>query len=152
MTTPWLRFKVSDRDFALPLRSVAEVANAAAPRLIPLVPRSLGGVATFRGEPLPVLDAPALLGAEPGGRRRHLVVLADAHLRLGLLVGEVVRIERNLDEAAELDEPRGPEFVDWVWLEGEIGLIRPEELLERATTLLTEQRIEGGTMPWHDAF
>jgi hypothetical protein len=155
MPEAWLRFALQDRSFALPLAAVAEVANAASPYLIPLVPRALGGVVNFRGEPLPVLDAAALLALEPGGRRRHLIVLGDARLRLGLLVGSLVRIERSLDRAAPLGdpEPPPPEFAQWVRLGDEpIGLIPPEELLERARSLLTEQRIEGGTMPWHDAF
>jgi len=146
---------VRDRAFALPLSAVAEVANASTPYLIPQVPRALGGVLNFRGEPLPALDAAALLSVEPGGGRRHLVVLGEARLRLGLLVSEVVRIERDLDGAVELGdaEARPPEFARWVRCGGEpLGLIAPEELLERARKLLTEQRIEGGTMPWHDAF
>jgi hypothetical protein len=70
-------------------------------------------------------------------------------------VSEVVRIERSLDGAAGIAEaePRPPEFAEWVRFGGELlGLIAPEELLEHARKLLTEQRIEGGTMPWHDAF
>jgi chemotaxis signal transduction protein len=154
-SAPWLRLLVHDRCFALPLSAVAEVANASAPHLIPQVPRELGGVVNFRGEPLPALDAASLLSAEPGGRRRHLVVLGDARLRLGLLVSELVGIERSLERAVALGdaEPGPPEFVHWVRLGGEaIGLIAPEGLLEQARKLLTEQRIEGGTMPWHDAF
>jgi chemotaxis signal transduction protein len=152
---PWLRFMVHERCYALPLDSVAEVANAPSPHLIPLVAREVGGVVNFRGEPLPALYASGLLSAEPRGRRRHLVVLGDARLRLGLLVSEVVRIERDMERATEFadPEPPPPDFVDWVRLGGElIGLIPPQELLERARKLLTEQRIEGGTMPWHDAF
>lgn len=154
-TGPWLRLRVHQRRFALPLAAVAEVANAAPPHLIPQVPRELGGVVSFRGEPLPALDAAALLCAETGGRRGHLVVLADARLRLGLLVSELLGIERDLEDAVEIAdaEPAGPEFVRWVRRGGEpIGLVCPEGLLEQARKLLTEQRIEGGTMPWHDAF
>lgn len=152
---PWLRFTVHERGFALPLDSVAEVANAPSPHLIPLVPRELGGVVNFRGEPLPALYASALLAAEARGRRRHLIVLDDGRLRLGLLVSEVVRIEHSLARAVPFadPEPPPPEFVRWIRLGGElIGLIPPQDLLERARMLLTEQRIEGGTMPWHDAF
>jgi chemotaxis signal transduction protein len=153
--SPWLRFLVHERCFALPLGAVSEVANAPSPHLIPLVPRELGGVVNFRGEPLPTLYASALLAAEARGRRRHLVVLGGSHLRLGLLVSEVLRIERSVERAVPLGdaEPPPPEFVNWVRLGGEpVGLVPPEELLERARKLLTEQRIEGGTMPWHDAF
>ena len=62
-------------------------------------------------------------------------------------------LERDLEHAAEIAdadaEPAGPEFVRWVRLGGEpIGLVAPEGLLEQARKLLTEQRIEGGTMPW----
>jgi len=152
---PWLRFTVSERCFALPLDSVAEVANAPSPHLVPLVPREVGGVVNFRGEPLPALYASGLLAAEGRGRRRHLVVLDAAWLRMGLLVSEVVRIERGMERAVPYvdPEPPPPDFVRWVRLAGElIGLIPPQELLERAKKLLTEQRIEGGNMPWHDAF
>jgi chemotaxis signal transduction protein len=154
-TGAWLRFSVHERCFALPLEAVAEVANAPSPHLIPLVPRELGGVVNFRGEPLPALYASGLLSAEPRGRRRHLVVLDGGRLRVGLLVSEVVRIERGMERAVPFadPEPAPPDFVRWVRLGGElIGLIPPQELLERARKLLTEQRIEGGTMPWHDAF
>jgi chemotaxis signal transduction protein len=155
MGEAWLRFAMQDRSFALPLAAVAEVAGAASPYLIPLVPRALGGAVNFRGEPLPVLDAAALLSLEPGGRRRHMIVLGESRLRLGLLVGGLGRIERGLERAAPLadPDPPPPEFAEWVRLGDEpIGLLPPEELLERARKLLTEQRIEGGTMPWHDAF
>jgi chemotaxis signal transduction protein len=153
-TVPWLRFQVHERDFALPLSAVAEVANAAELHLIPLVPRELGGAVNFRGEPLPVLDAAALLCAASGGRRRHLIVLGDARLRLGLLVSRLVGIERDPDGAVDLDpEPETPGFVRWVRLGAErVGCLAPEALLEQARKLLTEQHIDGGTMPWHDAF
>jgi chemotaxis signal transduction protein len=153
-TAPWLRFLVHERGFALPVSAVAEVANAAELHLIPLVPRELGGAVNFRGEPLPVLDAAALLSAQGGGRRRHLIVLGDARLRLGLLVSRLVGIERDPGGAVEVDPgPGTPAFVRWVRLGAErVGWLAPEALLEQARTLLTEQRIDGGTMPWHDAF
>lgn len=73
---------------ALPIAVVVETMRPLPIRGAPGAPRFVRGFAIVRGEPLPVLDLGALLGAEDeatGGRfvtirsgPRHLVVLVDA--------------------------------------------------------------------------
>jgi chemotaxis signal transduction protein len=146
---------VGERDFALPLDAVAEVSNAPRPRLIPLVPFELAGVVRFRGEPLPALDGGALLAGRALAASRHLIVLDRAGLRLGLRVTEVMRIERDVQRAVEIDAdavPAAAELADWVLLGGQpLGLVRPEALMERARRLF-EQRSERGGSSCHGAF
>jgi chemotaxis signal transduction protein len=146
----WLRFQVGDSAFGIPLQAVGEVATNQQPRLIPLVPLEVGGVLNLRGEPLPAVDAGALMGGGSGGRRRHAIVLEEGKLRVGVLVDSVSRIERGLEEAvAEEPEPDDPEahcdFVRWVLSGGgRVGLVDAQILLKRATDLLSTQVVPRG--------
>jgi len=147
----WLRFQVGDSALGLPLSAVGEVATNQQPRLIPLVPLEVGGVLNLRGEPLPVVDAGALMGGEASGRRRHAIVLEEGKLRVGVLVDSVSRIERGLEEAVaeelDSDDPEAihPDFVRWVRSGGgRVGLVDAEILLKRATDLLSKQVAQKG--------
>jgi hypothetical protein len=140
---PWMRFRVGDRNFAILLAAVTEVAPAGRPDFIPLVPLEIGGVLNVRGEPLPVVQGGVLLGRSPSDGARHALVLEDGSLRVGVLVDQVSRIERGLGEAGtddalgDEDPEPGPDFVSWVRHGGvRVGLVAAEDLLRQATELL----------------
>ena len=156
----WIRFRVHDEEYALPLDSVVEVTVARRPRLIPLVPREVAGVINVKGEPLPALDAGTLLRDRPAGNPRHALVLQRESLRIGLLVGSVSTIEasRDLARCEPAEPPPGPEpgrgLVRWTLVDGEkLGLLDHDALLGRVGDLLTRQaqHTEKGE-PWPSAF
>jgi hypothetical protein len=84
------------------------------------------------------------------------LVLERGSLRIGVLVGEVRRIERALPLPAEETDSGGTAVALVHWLEregGALGLVDPEGLIERATMLLTDQRKQpGGQESWHNGF
>ncbi|MBW2280633.1 MAG: CheW domain-containing protein [Deltaproteobacteria bacterium] len=143
----WLRFRLQDTQYAIPLEAVAEVTAPKRPNLIPLVPLDVGGILNVRGEPLPAVDGCALVGASSGGATapRPALILEDGKIRVGVLVDSVSRIERGLaesgpDEMFE-DEP-APKlaFVEWVRIGGErVGLVDAQGWLGLAIELLTKQ-------------
>lgn len=151
---PWLRFEVSGQAYAIPLASVVEVTGAQRPHLIPRIPLEIGGVLNVRGEPLPAVDGGALLTGSPTRNHRHVLVLERGELRIGVLVGQVRRIEREvpvrLAEPGEIES----ELVEWVNQDDSaLGLVDPEGLIERATLLLTAERKQpGGQEEWHTGF
>ena len=154
-TTPWLCFEVSGQAYAIPLASVVEVTGAQRPHLIPRISLEIGGVLNVRGEPLPAVDGGTLLSGSKASSHRHVLVLERGSLRIGVLVGRVRRIERELpaplpDEQDEADRA----LVQWVNQDdAALGLVDPEGLIERATMLLTDQRKQpGGQESWHNGF
>ena len=209
MATSWLQFDLGERSYAIPLDAVAEVMWAQQPRLIPLVPPSVGGVLNIRGEPLVVMNGAAVFGldasapkacttkseglevsdrqpskrrgsggrSEPkpsgGGRPtgargpgparpagslhyRHVLLLARGDSRIGLRVGHVSRIDRDLAVSTGREENVDEEypFVREVHrADGTLGLVDLDGFLERATALLTQSRAhQGGQEPCLSAF
>lgn len=134
----WLRFRVGDGTFAIPLSAVAEVTAAETPHLIPLVPLSEGGVLNLRGEPLPVLAGEALFEARDAARGEYLLVLELEQRRLGVAVNEVSRISRVRRSSVLEDSPSGPPFVEWIRFNGEtLGLIEPTGLFAAVAALFS---------------
>ncbi len=208
MATSWLQFDLGERCYAIPLDAVAEVMPAQQPRLIPLVPPSVGGVLNIRGEPLVVMNGGAVFGldasaakaeglgvsgARPSKRRgsgarseakpsgggwpaaargpgparqapgpagslhyRHVLLLERGDSRIGLRVGHVSRIDRDLAVSTGGEENVNEEypFVREVHrTNGTLGLVDLDGFLERATALLTQSRAhQGGLEPCLSAF
>ena len=150
----WLRFEVAGQPYALPLAALVEVTGAHVPYLIPRIPLEIGGVLNVRGEPLPAVDGGAVLTGSPSRKHRYVLVMERGGARLGVLVGEVRRIEHELalsfDDAGEDDDA----LVEWVNQDDSaLGLVDPEGLFERATLLLTDPRSKtGGQEPWQTGF
>ena len=153
-TTPWLRFEVKGQAYAIPLASVVEVTGAQRLHLIPRIPLEIGGVLNVRGEPLPALDGGTLLTGSTAQSHRQVLVLERGALRLGVLVGQVRRIERELATTRPAEQAGADALVQWVKQdETALGLVDPEGLIERATMLLTDQRKQlGGQESWHTGF
>ncbi len=155
----WIRFRVGDERYAIPLEAVTEVAPARRPQLIPLVPLEIGGVLNVSGEPLPVVEGSVLLQRSSPGGARHALVLEEGSLRVGVLVDHVSRIERGLgvagaDDALGDEDPEpDPDFVSWVRHGGvRVGLVGAEGLLRLATELLARGAGFGGEEKCLNAF
>jgi chemotaxis signal transduction protein len=153
----WLRFKVRDRGYAIPLDDVVEVAVAKFPRLIPLVPLNIGGVLNAGGEPLPVVNGGILFDGRPTGGTQHALVLERDGVRVGVLVTSVSRITRrtgfDVFEGEADAEQEGSVLVRWGDESGEpLGLVNSEALLIRAKELLMSRRPITGEGECSDAF
>src|SRR5258707_4066144 len=98
--TPFVVVRTGERQLALPLKPVIEVARmvAMAARL-PRGPRNCLGIIDFRGQLVPVLDLGARLGLTP---ERRVVDFVDGHLLL--LHDSLGIIGYAVDEVCELGE------------------------------------------------
>ena len=156
MATSWLQFDLGERSYAIPLDAVAEVMRAQRPRLIPLVSPNVGGVLNIRGEPFVVMNGAAVFGLEPGLHYTHVLLLERGDCRIGLRVGHVSRIDRDLSESTGGEEnvDKDYPFVREVHrANGTLGLVDLDGFLERATALLTQSRVhQGGQEPCLSAF
>ncbi len=151
---PWLRFTIGDQEYSTPLESVNEVMNADAPRLIPLVPLEHGGVITFRGEPLPVVNGGLLLTGEASFGHSHVLLFESSDTRIGVSVSRVLRIDRTLRvEVTRQDEPVEPAYVQWVH-DGEVdlGLVDADGLLRHGAEIFSGSLVEGREGLWESAF
>ena len=134
----WLWFRVGDWNFAIPLAAVAGVMAAGTPSLIPLVPRSVGGILNLRGEPLPVLIGGALFGGRECAPGDYLLVFEHDRRRVGVVVHEVRGIEGARRSAAPEHAPEGPSFVEWIVCNREtLCLIEPAGLFDAVAALLS---------------
>ncbi len=144
----WLRFRVAEADYAIALEAVSEVTAAREPNFVPLVPLEIGGILNVRGEPLPAVDARALIGAPRARGARPVLVLEKDAIQVGLLVDSVSRIERGMEPEKTPFDARPPAAipgVEWIWLDGDwVGLVDADDWLRLATQLLTGQRRHRG--------
>jgi chemotaxis signal transduction protein len=107
----------------------------------------VGGILNLRGEPLVVVDGGPLFGHGSDLRYRHVLLLEQGSLRIGLRVGQVSRIDRDLAvvRGGEEDVDQEYPFVRWVKQpDGTLGLVDLFGFLERATALLTQSRAHQG--------
>ncbi|MGH7481288.1 MAG: chemotaxis protein CheW [Longimicrobiales bacterium] len=99
--------RIRDLDYGLPVAAVREVVRAPAITAIPHVPRAVRGVASIRGEIVPIVD----LGLRLGGGETSAdgrVVLVDSPSddgAVGLLVAAVVGLTPVLPREGEAGEP-----------------------------------------------
>ncbi len=154
----WIRFRHRDSEFAIPLEVVSEVAPASRPRLIPWLPLEVAGVINVKGEPLAALNAAALLDdpVRQPASYRHVLVIERGDLRVGLLVEQVNRVERDWPAAGPEGEPSPDRVFDWRRLrDHEVGLIDVDRMIERIAQLLAtrhEPIPTSGEDPCHSAF
>ncbi len=91
-------FTLSGGDYALPVRDVAEIGRVPSVTKVPNVPEFVRGITNLRGEIVPVLNLPQLLGLQETAltaRGRVLFLQArDQVAASGLLVDEVKGIQR----------------------------------------------------------
>lgn len=91
-------FSLSGGDYALPVRDVAEIGRVPSVTKVPNVPEFVRGITNLRGEIVPVLNLPQLLGLQETAltaRGRVLFLQSRDHVAAsGLLVDEVKGIQR----------------------------------------------------------
>jgi len=106
MSTPQLycTFRVADRLFGVPIRTVREVTTETTCTRIPHAPAEVAGYVNIRGHIHLALDLRRLLGLPPGanGQHRRLVLFqAGVGTAFGVLVDEVGDIVSVDDTHAE---------------------------------------------------
>lgn len=106
----YLVFRLEERQYALPISAVVEVAAMLTLDPLPGAPPTLLGVANRHGEPLPILDLRRVLGLSPCVIRAEtlFIVLAQAEHCIGLVVDEVDQVQyiaRGRLRAAPADTP-----------------------------------------------
>lgn len=100
-TVPWLIVAVGDERFAVDVREVTEVVEAADFLPVPKAPPEVIGFHSLRGAPLLVASLPRLLGL-PQSPAHHVIVVGQPDCgRLGLAVGRVLGIRDLPIEKAE---------------------------------------------------
>ena len=85
-----LVFRVADCSFALEASRVAEVVRRPPVTRVPYAPQSLTGVASLRGEVIPVVALGRLLGLEGAAPESGRLIVLEGAQPLGLAVDEVV--------------------------------------------------------------
>ncbi|RMG20642.1 MAG: purine-binding chemotaxis protein CheW [Deltaproteobacteria bacterium] len=102
----FLAFWLAGERYALPIDALREIVRLPAVTEVPRTPPHVLGVATLRGEVLPILDLRPRLGlaeAEPTSKARVLVVRSEEG-PAGLLVEAVEEVVR-VEGAVELEAP-----------------------------------------------
>ena len=102
-------FSLSGGDYAIPVRDVAEIGRIPVITRIPNVPDFIRGLTNLRGEVVPLLNLPTLLGLQdthPSVRGRVLFLHGGARgSATGLVVDEVKGIQRI--QSTQLEQVSG---------------------------------------------
>ncbi|MCC6344460.1 MAG: purine-binding chemotaxis protein CheW, partial [Bryobacterales bacterium] len=98
-------FSLAGSDYAVPVRDVAEIGRVPGITRVPNLPDFLRGITNLRGEVVPVINLPGLLGLQdsaPSARGRVLFLQArDRVSPTGLIVDEVKGIQRIQSQQLE---------------------------------------------------
>ncbi len=92
---PWLICRVRGRSCALPLRDVIETMRPLSMEVVAGTPDFVLGLATIRGEPVPIVDAARLLGEEAASTsfERWITMIVGSR-RVVLAVDGVLGVRR----------------------------------------------------------
>lgn len=106
-------FEAGDDLYAVPASGVSAIVPCAALRHVPGAPSEVAGILNLGGLQVPVVDCGLLLADRPCELRRstRIIICQSTGFPLGLLAGNVTRVERLSDEefqpaAARATEPR----------------------------------------------
>ncbi len=101
----YIVFALSGSDYAVPVRDVAEIGRIPSVTRVPNVPDFVRGITNLRGEVVPVLNLPSLLGLQdtaPTARGRIVFLQAREPISpTGLIVDEVKGIQRIQSQQLE---------------------------------------------------
>jgi purine-binding chemotaxis protein CheW len=131
-------FKIADGSFGFRLDDVSEIIRMPGVAHMPLAPRSLLGLANFRGAVLPVITLRRLLGL-PDARLDDAtrVIVIDLGAPLGFVVDQIAELQTHPANRLEKDDA-GAGSVDPALLDGvikgaeldtTIKILNPERLL-----------------------
>src|SRR5262249_5330581 len=92
----FLAVDVARETYGVPTEAVREIIRVVEVAEVPRLPRFVLGVISVRGAIIPVLDLRARLGfaGAPAQRRSRIVIVAEGDQRFGLLVDDVLGLER----------------------------------------------------------
>jgi purine-binding chemotaxis protein CheW len=141
--------------YGVDTRAIREVLGDAAPQRVPLAPRFLAGVLTYRGEVLEAVSLRTLLGLETREGPHHVLVLEQEEgERFALMVDCVGEMVSTADSALESNpatlDPRGEAIFDGVYRTGKGLMVRlnPRRLrpIELAQSAIFESRARHARM------
>jgi purine-binding chemotaxis protein CheW len=135
-----LLLRIDGATYGLEIESIQELVDNPPWYSVPQTGAFLLGVINLRGQVLPVIDLPGLLGMTAGPRDQRLVVLSPEFHRLALTVSGIGRIA--ICEAAELHQPTADQraravagVVEIGGLEGRVNLLDAGAVVERLKTI-----------------
>jgi purine-binding chemotaxis protein CheW len=100
MSDVYVRFRIGEKGYALPVAHVREVAEPGLLSPVPGAPETVLGVRNLHGQILPVVVLSVVLGMERTHQAPRLVIAEAGDRRAGLTVDEVI----DVGELAE-DDP-----------------------------------------------
>jgi chemotaxis signal transduction protein len=123
-----VRVRAGGEHYALAVEDVTEVGELGDVTPLPGAGREVLGVRNLRGQVIPVLDLPSVLGLETSGERERIVVAERGDRRAGLAVEGVDGVEALPDASEDTDSPllTGAVLVDG----GLVGIISADAVLE----------------------
>ncbi len=142
-----LVFRVGAERFAVRLAEVDEVMDAPAVRPLPDTRAPMLGIATLRGELVPVYDARPLLDLEDGAaetERSAMLLFARGAKRVGLAIDDV--FDAITVESGDLRSAPGTEAADGILVgvvrrdRDLIGVLDAEALLDAAMAMTDGER------------
>jgi hypothetical protein len=136
-----LLFVLGGRNYAIRAAAVGGVAECGPIRQVPGAPSAVVGLAEWRGNVLPVLDLPHLLGHAPGDAQPCLIRLAPPLQQAALFLTAYVSVAEVVgDFDAEGAERESPEFMARFEHEGSVvRLIDPVRLFRHVEGRLRGQ-------------
>jgi len=99
----YVRFRVADEAYAVPVAHVLEVAGLGQVTPVPGSRAEILGVRNLRGKILPVIDLAALLGTRRAGPPGRLLVTESGGRQAGLAIDEVTEVGELADLADEAE-------------------------------------------------
>lgn len=128
MSATHVRVRLGEEHYALPVDEVTEVSELPARTPVPGAPGTVLGVASLRGQVLPVADLAAILGVARSERPGRMVVAQVGGRRAGLAVDAVT----DVGALPAASEPAGGRHLTGAALvEGDlVGLLAVESVLE----------------------
>lgn len=97
-----LLVRVGKALFGLPALSVLELCDWTTPSPLPCAPAHIGGLISFRGRAVPLLDLARYLGiqAAPNETRPRIAVLSEAGMRVGLVCDQALGVVETVPNSA----------------------------------------------------
>ncbi len=92
MSATHVRVRVGEEHYALPIEEVTEVSELPVRTPVPEAPSTVLGVASLRGQVIPVADLAAILGVGRSERPGRMVVAQVGGHRAGLAVDAVTDV------------------------------------------------------------
>lgn len=132
MSGAYVRVRVGQEHYALPIADVLEVVKLQDPTPVPGAPETLPGVINRRGQVLALVDLSLLLGTTADSQPTRLLVVDDGRRCAGLAVDEVLDVGpmQELSVATESDLLAATALID-----GEVvGVLETERILDAAAS------------------